>query len=97
MNSGYFMRLKLQETLILFTCFCVFFISSSTMVMGDIFITGKKIKKEERNEGSYGGRKKRLAVICQDILGLILKLCLKLTNDLNIFRTQEAKNLKSCE
>lgn len=41
--------------------------------------------------------RKDLAVICQDMLGLILKFCLKFTSDFNVRETQETKNLKSCE
>lgn len=92
MNSGYFMRLTLWETVILYMFLCIFHFLCLPWSWEITFKPEKKKIKKERMVG-----RKDLAVICQDMLGLILKFCLKFTSDFNVRETQETKNLKSCE
>ena len=62
-----------------------------------LITTKKKGRKEVRRSRGKKERKRKinLALLCQDIWQLRLKFCLRPANYLNIFRTQETKQLKS--
>ena len=97
----YLMRRALWEIVILFVFFCIFhFIFYYGH--GILHLQQPKKKKEGRKEVRRSrGKKERkrkinLVHLCQDIWQLRLKFCLRTANYLNIFRTQETKQLKSC-